>query len=375
MSLDENGPTYPVADSHRNGKRRGRIWIIIAVVALAVLVGGAFTARYLIHDLNASPGARGMFRLNIRQGMTAAQVADTLEAAELIKSADFFLAAARMSDFDRQIHAGTHWVDGSRTTYEILQSLMRGGLSVVRVTVPEGHTIHGVAGVLARHLPFSAEQFDSLANTDEMLRRYGLPGTTTLEGQLFPDTYYFDGLSTPEDAIRVMTRKLKQVFIPEWRVRADSINMSIQNVLTLASIVEKEAMVDRERPIISQVFHKRLRIGYRLEADPTVKYVMERSRRRLSLRDIEVESPYNTYRNHGLPPGPICSPGARSIEATLWPSVETNYLYFVANWDGTHTFSRTLVEHNRAKVISNRRYWRMRAEQRRRAAERQASTG
>ena len=344
----------------------GKRFLIAAGVIASLLVVAALGVRHWALDLNESPRRVGLFRLDIESGMTAGRVADTLETAGLIKSAAFFGLVARWTDFDRSIHAGTHWVDGSQSTYSILRSLMRGGLSVVRVTIPEGHTISGTAEVLARSLSFTAAEFDSIAGTETVIQRYGLPGSTTLEGQLYPDTYYFDGHSGPEDVIAVLTRKLKSVLVPEWRARADSIDMTLNEVLTLASIVEKEAMVDSERPIIAQVFHRRLRIGYRLEADPTVKYVMERSHRRLSLRDIAVDSPYNTYRNHGLPPGPICSPGARSIQATLWPSTDTNYLYFVANWDGTHTFSRTLVEHNRAKEVSNRLYWRMRAEQRRR---------
>ena len=365
MARNTSGAVYPVNDRSFRGWIRRHRSLTVAILSSVALLVGAVVARQMLVGLNMSPGTRGVYKLDIEQGMTASQIAARLEAEGLIKSSHFFEIAARLSDFDRDIHAGTHWVDGSQSTTEILASLRKGGLNIVRVTIPEGLTVYSTAETLAESLPFTADEFDSVASSPEIVARYGLDGMETLEGLLYPDTYFLDGASNPETVIEVMTRKFHSVFTDDWRARADTIDMSPREVITLASIVEKEAMVDRERPVISQVFHKRLRIGYRLEADPTVKYVMERANRRLSLRDIEVESPYNTYCNYGLPPGPICSPGAESIRATLWPA-STNYLYFVANWDGTHTFSRTLIEHNRAKEISNRRYWEMRREQRRR---------
>ena len=146
----------------------------------------------------------------------------------------------------------------------------------------------------------------------------------------------------------------------DMQARADSLGMNMPEIITLASIIEKEAATSEERPVISQVFHKRLTIGYKLGADPTVKYALRLKPERLSLRDIEIDSPYNTYRYAGLPPGPRCNPGILSIRAALYPA-STDYLYFVANWDDTHTFTRTLREHSKAKQVSRRLYRRMRA--------------
>ena len=153
-----------------------------------------------------------------------------------------------------------------------------------------------------------------------------------------------------------------EMFDGEIAARCDSVGLTPHEVVTLASIVEKEAQVARERGIISQVFLKRLELDYKLGADPTVKYAMGNAGRRLSFRDIEIDSPYNTYLYPGLPPGPICSPGRGALEATVHPA-DTDFLYFVANWDGTHTFTRSLNQHVRAKRVSERRYQEWRREQ------------
>lgn len=348
-------------------KQKTRIarWLI-ALLAVAVAAGAGGYAGYSY--VNSSPGHRGLYSLEIRTGMSAGQIANQLEAEGLIRSSVFFRLLARVHGYDRHIHAGTHWIDGTKPTSGILRQLLTGGLHIVRVTIPEGLTIREIGARLARDLPFSAEEFVAAATDSALVARWTYPGAYTLEGYLFPDTYHLDVNASVNQTIGVLAGRFHAVFTPEWEKRADSLGMSVHEIVTLASIVEKEAQVARERGIVSQVFHKRLKLRYRLGADPTVKYAMEDPNRRLSLRDIEIDSPYNTYKHHGLPPGPICSPGRGALHATLYPA-DTDYLYFVANWDGTHTFTRSLREHNRAKQESHRRYWEMRREERRRAAE------
>jgi UPF0755 protein len=171
----------------------------------------------------------------------------------------------------------------------------------------------------------------------------------SLEGYLFPDTYRFRLGTTAREAIVKMVAETERIFDLRRRGRADSIGMTVLEVLTLASIVEAEAMIDRERPRIAAVYHNRLEHGWRLEADPTVRYAMGNYRRKLYYGDLDVDSPYNTYRNTGLPPGPICSPGLSSIDAVLYPRPDTHDFFFVSNGDGTHSFSRTFDEHIRAR--------------------------
>lgn len=355
-------PIYPMVN-----RQWRRLWRWVGVTALTlVLVGGIAVYGYARH-LNDSPGKVRLYSFVIEEGATARQIGEQLEKDGIIRSASFFRIAARLMEFDRKIHAGTHWVDASETTLTILRQLLSGGLRVTKVTIPEGLTIREIADLLAAQLPLEPDSLVALAYDSACVERYAFPGASSLEGFLFPDTYFFDASSAAHAAIRTMTSRFRELFADEMKARADTLGMSLLDVITLASIIEKEAVLDDERAIVSQVFHKRLKLGYKLGADPTVKYAMEHQPRRLSLRDIEMDSPYNTYKYTGLPPGPICSPGIDAIRAALWPA-KTDYLYFVSNWDGTHTFTKTLREHNVAKAESQRRYRRWREEQRSRAA-------
>ena len=354
-------PAYPGTT-----RRPGRRLLIVSLVSLAVICLAGFALYGAVAYLNTSPGKVGVYRIEIAPGMTARQVGEHLEREGLIRSSLYFRILARVKRFDRQIHAGEHWVGGSESTLTILGQLLSGGVCVTRVTVPEGLTLRQMGDVIAETMTFTADEFYAATTDSAVVERYGWTGASTLEGFLFPDTYHFDARTGVDGVIGTMARRFGDMFTPEMQARADSLGMTVREVITLASIVEKEAMVEDERPVISQVFHKRLKLGYKLGADPTVKYALQRNHHRLSLRDIKVDSPYNTYLYDGLPPGPICSPGMRSIRATLSPA-DTDYLYFVANWDGTHTFTRTLREHNAAKRISTRKYKEWRREQRSRS--------
>jgi UPF0755 protein len=299
--------------------------------------------------------------------MSGDQIATQLEREGLIKSARYFGLLARLRRYDRSIRAGTHWVDGNQRTSDILTQLLSGGLRITRVTVPEGKSILQIASILAAELPFDSAAFVMATRDSITVAQWVSDTARTLEGYLYPDTYFLDVNTNEREAITILAERFREVFTTEMRERADSIGMTTHELITLASIIEKEAQVASERGIISQVFHTRLKIGYKLGSDPTVKYAMGTANRRLSFRDVEIDSPYNTYRYYGLPPGPICSPGRGAILAALHPD-DTDFLYFVANWDGTHTFTRSLRQHVAAKRISNERYQEWRREQRRREA-------
>ena len=341
-------------------KRTRLIAILVAICTTLIATSGGLYLGALW--LNSSPGQRGLFSLDIEAGMTASRIARTLHDERVIRSPRFFRLLARFRGYDRQIHAGTHWVDGNASANDILEQLLTGGVRIARITIPEGLTIRQMATIFAAELPFTEAEFIAAAHDSALVDEWALLGAPSMEGYLFPDTYHLDISSRPREVVETMAGRFREVFDGEIAGRCDSVGLTPHEVVTLASIVEKEAQVARERGIISQVFLKRLELDYKLGADPTVKYAMGNAGRRLSFRDIEIDSPYNTYLYPGLPPGPICSPGRGALEATVRPA-DTDFLYFVANWDGTHTFTRSLNQHVRAKRVSERRYQEWRREQ------------
>jgi len=237
---------------------------------------------------------------------------------------------------------------------EILGALTEGRVVTVPMTVPEGFRLTQMAPRIARASETTAEAVLSVLGEEGSEERYGVPGPG-LEGYLFPDTYRFAAGVPVGTVIRAMTRRYRAVWTPERRARLDSLGMTEREVVTLASIVQAEARRAEEMPKIASVYHNRIRRGWLLQADPTVLYALGGYRERLLFAAIDsvAESPYNTYRKPGLPPGPIGAPGEQAIHAALYPASEP-YMYFVARSDGSHTFSRTLAEHNRA-VASARR--------------------
>jgi UPF0755 protein len=211
------------------------------------------------------------------------------------------------------------------------------------ITFPEGKNIIEVAQILEMAKIAPAIEVLAAARDPRLVHALGLPGPT-LEGYLFPDTYTFAAGTTPRAAVEVMVRAFERRWKPEWDAQLQKLALSRNDVLTLASIVEKEARKPEERPVIAAVYYNRLKKGMLLQADPTVQYALGRHVKRVLYRDLEIDSPYNTYRKKGLPPGPIASPGLPSIEAALFPA-SVPYLYFVAAPDGHHEFRTTFAEH------------------------------
>jgi len=214
---------------------------------------------------------------------------------------------------------------------------------LIPVTVTEGIRARTQAGVFARALGVDSLRYARLAFDESFARSLGVE-QPMLEGYLLPQTYGFNWQQEEATIIRAQVIEFHRVFNDSLKARAAAIGMTVNEVVTLASIVEGEVIFDEERPIVAGVYHNRLRRGMRLQADPTIQYIIPDGPRRLLYEDLETESPYNTYRNRGLPPGPVGNPGVRSILATLYPQ-EHNYLYFVANGRGGHWFSRSFEEH------------------------------
>ena len=291
-------------------------------------------------------GEGGTARVLVPPGASMRQAAESLDAAGVIGSARAFSLYASVTGRDRHIKAGTYLIDRSASWNEVIAALVAGRGIVFSLTIPEGWDLKAIVAAIAKTMKLSEGAVDSATRDTAILRRLGAP-TASLEGYLFPETYLLPDGSRAGSIVRRLTAEFERRWKPEWNAALERLGLTRHQAVTLASIVEKEARVDSERPLIAAVYHNRLRRGIPLQADPTVLYALGRHASRVLYRDLEVKSPYNTYRNAGLPPGPIASPGTRSLEAALFPA-EVPYLYFVAHPDGHHEFRTTLREHNDA---------------------------
>ena len=305
----------------------------------------------------------------MKSGSSLTRVANNLEAAGLVRNRSVFKYYADFLGYGQKIQAGTYTLSPSMTLREIAEQLTRGdGTPLVRrITIIEGWTVQSIAAYLKREGVISAEeQFLSLCRTGEQFSAYYYIADVrasanfsqriyALEGYLSPNTYEIYTSATPEEIIKKLLSQTEAVFRDEWHDRADALGMTMDQVITLASLIEKEAkQADFAR--VSAVFHNRLKINMALGSDVTIKYVTGTERMSLNNSDLSVDSPYNTYRNKGLPPGPICNPSAAAIEAALYPDetfTAQNYLYFCSKDPATGElyFSRTLEEHEAAVKI------------------------
>ena len=291
-------------------------------------------------------GPSGNARVTVPSGASLRLAADSLEAAGVIGSAKLFSVYAKVTGRDRSIKAGTYILDRRASWDEIVDALVAGKGIVLTLTIPEGWDIRTIVPAISRVMKVPAAALDSAVRDTALRRRLNVP-TPTLEGYLFPETYLLPESSDALPIVRRLVAEFERRWKPEWNAQLEKLGMTRHQVMTLASIVEKEARVATERPTIAAVYHNRLKIGMMLQADPTVLYALGRHENRVLYRHLEVASPYNTYRNVGLPPGPIASPGTASIEAALFPA-DVPYLYFVAHPDGHHEFRTTVHEHNEA---------------------------
>ena len=285
-------------------------------------------------------------RVTIRKGSSFREAAESLSAHGIVRSAKLFGIFARVRGEDRKLHYGTYVLRQSLSWGQILDAVRLGKGIVHQVTIPEGFTIAQITPLLVDELELVPDSIDAAVRDPELRARLGIP-TKTLEGYLFPDTYTFADNATARDAVRMMVERFEKVWKPEWTARAAEVKMSRHEVLTLASIVEREVFRNDERPVIAAVYLNRLKAHIPLQADPTVQYALGKKPGRVLFKDLRVVSPYNTYLNVGLPPGPIASPGAASIEAALHPA-KVPYRFFVAAPDGHHEFRRTFTEHEAA---------------------------
>jgi peptidoglycan lytic transglycosylase G len=284
----------------------------------------------------------------VREGATLKAVARDLETKGFIRSRVLFALWGRFMGYEKDMKTGEYLLSPSMPPSRILDILARGKSILYSVTIPEGYDRMQIAAVLAEKGLADEKEFLTLTGDPQVAEEYGFSGPG-LEGFLFPDTYEFSRGLTTRTLIDAMVKRFRRAVAP-LSARIRECGMSIEEVVTLASIVEKETGRAEERPVIASVFLNRLKKNMRLESDPTVIYGLKSFSGDLTRKDLEQPSPYNTYLNRGLPPGPIANPGMQSIKAVLFPA-RTGYLYFVSRNDGTHQFSRTLEEHNHAVRI------------------------
>ncbi|MGQ0809777.1 MAG: endolytic transglycosylase MltG [Nitrospiraceae bacterium] len=292
----------------------------------------------------------------VQEGATFQQVATSLERAHLIKSRSAFILLGKAHAADRKVLPGEYELNAAMLPADILAKLLAGRVVLHPVTIPEGYTMSQVAAVLGHHAVTDPGEFLRLCRDHSFIHSLEIDADS-LEGYLFPDTYRFARGTRAQEVIRTLVEKLRQNLTPELLARASELKLSTHQVLTLASVIEKETSMETERQFISAVFHNRLRRKIPLQSDPTVIYGLTGFDGNIRKRDLSSLSPYNTYRVQGLPPGPIANPGARAIEAALYPA-NTPYLYFVSRNDGSHQFSSTLLEHNLAVEKYQRRPFR-----------------
>ena len=328
--------------------------IIAAIVGTGLIAGMLFMAdmkhyaKTPIARQPVNPPADGSPAMvfTVSPGDSFRSITRHLVDAGLVYSPFKFRLLARFNGHDKRIKTGEYRLTPSQSPGEILAMLVDGKVVLYRLTIPEGYNLIQIAHAVAAA---------GLAGTDDFLREAKNPkliqslsiAAPALEGYLFPDTYYFPRTVTPSTIIRTMVRRLNTVFTPKWKAAAKEEGWTVHQVLTLASIIEKETGDPAERELISSVFHNRLKKGMRLESDPTVIYGIPDFDGNLTRKHLRTPGPYNTYLNSGLPPGPIASPGAAAIKAALFPA-KTRYLFFVARKDGTHQFSTHYAAHQQA---------------------------
>lgn len=297
----------------------------------------------------------GTIQVDIPPGATAEEIGQSLEELGLIRSDrawELWTRWQSLQDKAGSYQAGTYALSPTLPMTAIAAQLWQGEVMQLSYTIPEGWSIEQMGNYFEEQGFFKADEFVQASKNVPRDRFSWLPENVPhLEGFLFPDTYVFEGTLTPEKVIDQMLTQFEQVALPVYEAQKDDSPYSLLEWVTLASIVEKEAVVDSERPTIAGVFARRLEEGMPLGADPTVEYglgIRQTVDKPLTYAQVATPSPYNTYVNAGLPPTPIAAPGLASLEVSLKPE-NTEYLYFMARYDGTHIFSRTLAEHEAAK--------------------------
>ncbi len=325
------------------------LFLTLLFVSLSALLFLGFLAVFIFLP---SLQRQQTVEVRVEPGEPFSSVVRRLKDNDVIPNERLFSLWARLSAMDKKIRWGLYRFELPLSPREVLNRMVLGRGLLYRITIPEGLTVRKIADLLEKREMAKKGRFLAEATDPELLSLLGLDGKG-IEGYLFPDTYYFAPFVTERDLLVAMADQFRVIFNPKMAEQAKQIGLNLHEVVTLASLIEKEAGIEAERPLVSAVFHNRLKYKMPLQSDPTVIYGLEHFAGNLTRRDLQSRSPYNTYRIQGLPPGPICNPGLSSLMAALYPA-PVSYLYFVSKNDGSHLFSRSLREHNRAVKVYQR---------------------
>jgi UPF0755 protein len=326
--------------------KKALLFIGISFFLAFCIASGLYFELRMFASTPANKSASGPIIINVEPGQTLDTTAAILYSENIIKSVMKFVLIARMKGYDKRLKAGEYLLSAAMTPLQLLDIMVKGAVKLYKLTIPEGYNLYQIADLVDATNLGTKKEFIQAATDTARVRQNGLEGET-FEGYLFPDTYFFPKDVTIENLIAAMVKRFWSVFIPEWQTRAKELGLTVHQVVTLASIIEKETGASFERPIISSVFHNRLKKKMRLETDPTVIYGIKDFDGNLTRKHLATPTPYNTYKIRGLPIGPIANPGGASLEAALYPD-DTKYLYFVSRKDSTHQFSTNLKQHNLA---------------------------
>ncbi len=323
---------------------RKSLKIVIGVLAI-VLIGAALALWLVFYQSNDFPNSTEK-HFTVSRGQSFASVVDSLEAQGLIESRERFIFVARILGGSNQIQVGRYGFPSGISNTDLFLSLREGMRTIlVTVTLPEGLRATIQARILSRVLGLDSARYMDLVYDEEFVRSLGIKARS-LEGYLLPETYRFSWQPNEADVVRRLVTEFKNFYSDSLQARAKDVGWTTHQVMTMASIVEGEAVLNEERKRISGVYHNRLRAGMLLQADPTVQFFIDGGPRRVLYSDLRSNNPYNTYRHKGLPPGPVNNPGKASILATLFPE-QHRYLFFVANGEGGHWFTTTYSDHMR----------------------------
>lgn len=342
-------------------KKRGGIFpklVFLLILGFAVLFGGYYWLSSSIDTPHRHDAAKKT--ITIEPGTGTSEILSRLAREGIIESELPVKLWIKYFSNGKPFKAGDYEFKSPITPRQVISQLAGGSVTTRSFTIPEGYNHFDIARILSE-LDGLKEPAKSPGDVIAMMRNVSLiedldPAAKDLEGYLFPDTYEYTATTTREKLVELMVKRFRKVYTPEYEARAKELKMTTRQVVSLASLIEKEAKVDTERELISQVFHKRLKMGSPLACDPTVIYaalIEGKYRGKIYRSDLDRDSPYNTYKRAGLTPGPIASPGKRSIQAALYPA-DTDYLFFVVDAtrnDGSHKFSATSGEHERAVQI------------------------
>jgi len=323
----------------------GAVFVIFFWITIGFM---AYTGGILFSSNYRGSGQIRVTNVVIERGATLSTIVNQLYDKKLIRNKKNFFWTVNLLGLAHKMKAGKYVVVQTMSNYAFARLFSSVGSAVQeRVTIIEGLTSKQIVSHLTQVLDIDSTKFIDLVFDSSFAARHGIP-SNNLEGFLFPETYYFTYGVLEVEILETLLNEFKKNVSDSLLLDIENLGMLLHEIITLASIIEGEAVIDEERSLISAVYHNRLKKGWRLQADPTIQYIIPDGPRRLLNDDLKIDSPYNTYLHKGLPPGPINNPGIKSIISAVYPAAES-YLFFVATGDGKHTFSRTQEEHNREK--------------------------